>query len=207
MLYVTTPVLVFLLSLLGTWLLSRPNRWVYVLDHPNDRSLHSIPTPRTGGLALVAAVGTGLVISTAVLELGTLAHLALLAGLLAILSFLDDRFELSVLLRLSCHLAISLLAFAAGLRLEALTFGTVTLPFPTWLAASLTGLFLTWMINLYNFMDGMDGFAGGMAVFVFGTLAAVGLIQGNLVYGLFNLIIAAVALGLLVFNLVKNPGW
>ena len=68
-----------------------------------------------------------------------------------------------------------------------------------WLAAGLTGLFLTWMINLYNFMDGMDGFAGGMAAFGFGTLAAVGLIQGNLAYGLFNLIIAA-ALGFLVFN-------
>jgi UDP-N-acetylmuramyl pentapeptide phosphotransferase/UDP-N-acetylglucosamine-1-phosphate transferase len=56
------------------------------------------------------------------------------------------------------------------------------------------------MLNLYNFMDGMDGIAGGMAVFGFGTFAVFGLLAGATLFSVLNLIIAAAALGFLVFN-------
>jgi UDP-N-acetylmuramyl pentapeptide phosphotransferase/UDP-N-acetylglucosamine-1-phosphate transferase len=61
-------------------------------------------------------------------------------------------------------------------------------------------LFVVWMTNLYNFMDGMDGFAGGMAFFGFGTFAVLGDMAGQSFFAALNFIVAAAAAGFLVFN-------
>src|SRR5207249_2495784 len=61
-------------------------------------------------------------------------------------------------------------------------------------------LFILWMTNLYNFMDGMDGFAGGMAVVGFGFLGAIAGAEGAAGLGVLALIGAAAAAGFLVFN-------
>jgi UDP-N-acetylmuramyl pentapeptide phosphotransferase/UDP-N-acetylglucosamine-1-phosphate transferase len=71
---------------------------------------------------------------------------------------------------------------------------------PDWLALGLTLLYVVWMINLYNFMDGMDGFAGGMAVFGFGGLAVLGLIGQALPFAVTALVIAASSAGFLTRN-------
>jgi UDP-N-acetylmuramyl pentapeptide phosphotransferase/UDP-N-acetylglucosamine-1-phosphate transferase len=65
---------------------------------------------------------------------------------------------------------------------------------------ALSALFIVWMINLYNFMDGMDGFAGGMTVFGFGTFAGLGWIAGHDSFLIVNLIIACASAGFLYFN-------
>jgi UDP-N-acetylmuramyl pentapeptide phosphotransferase/UDP-N-acetylglucosamine-1-phosphate transferase len=64
--------------------------------------------------------------------------------------------------------------------------------------SGLTGLFILWMINLYNFMDGMDGFAGGMAVIGFTTLAWLG--RADAGFAAVNLTIAAASAGFLAYN-------
>ena len=153
----------------------------FALDAPNHRSLHVDPIPRAGGL-VVLGVALGLV-AWRVPQLRAL--LALAAGLVVVCAW-DDRLGLPVLLRLCVQLAVA--GAACWLVRESLD--------ATWLAAT---LLVTWAMNLYNFMDGSDGMAGGMAVIGFGALAvAAWWVLPWL--GIACACIAAAALGFLVHN-------
>lgn len=128
-----------------------------MLDRPNERSLHAHPVPRSGGLAIVAGVAAGALFAPGAVG-GTGVTLGI-AGALAAVSLADDILRLPTLLRLAAHLA------AAGAVLV-LAIGVEN---PLLFAALL--LAIAWYANLYNFMDGADGLAGGMAVFGFGAYA------------------------------------
>jgi UDP-N-acetylmuramyl pentapeptide phosphotransferase/UDP-N-acetylglucosamine-1-phosphate transferase len=122
------------------------------------------------------------------------------AGLIAALSFLDDRRGLPVVVRFLGHvIGACLVVLGAGLTLPPLFLG-ISVSWPVWLGLGLSVLFLVWMVNLYNFMDGMDGFAGGMALIGFGTFAVFGLLGGNLLFTGLSLTIAAAAGGFLLSN-------
>jgi len=71
---------------------------------------------------------------------------------------------------------------------------------PAWAIATFCVLLTAWLVNLYNFMDGMDGLAGGMAIIGFGTLALLGWLGGAPLYASAALIVAAAAGGFLPFN-------
>ncbi|HMX94425.1 MAG TPA: glycosyltransferase family 4 protein, partial [Elusimicrobiota bacterium] len=159
-------------------------RWKHRLpvDHPNDRSLHSTPTPRIGGLALIP----GLLLGVGVLGRG-MSPLLGLAAALGLFSFLDDRFGLPVTLRLAIHLGAAVVFTGLGGFWSDLRWGI-----------ALTFL-IVWGTNLFNFMDGSDGLAGGMAFFGF---AAYGAAAGGADHpsGLLASGIAAGAAGFLLFN-------
>lgn len=191
----------FLVSALLTRRFCNPDSRLHLLDRPNARSLHAQPTPRSGGIALLAGVGAALPLLAAGGRLGTVVACVLPAAVpVAVVSFLDDRGGLGVRVRLAAHLA----ATAAVLVLVGVPDG-LTLPGGGWtpgapVLAVLAGLACVWMLNLYNFMDGMDGFAGGMTVCGFGTLALLGLAAGDGDYAAFAALPAASALGFLIFN-------
>jgi UDP-N-acetylmuramyl pentapeptide phosphotransferase/UDP-N-acetylglucosamine-1-phosphate transferase len=189
---------------LSSWLTKRfcnPASRFYVLDHPNERSLHSLPTPRTGGVAILAAVLGGFVLIALWEEAGKfLPLLGLSAVLMASLSFMDDRRGLPVRVRLLGHLVSAGILVASGLVLNHVSLPGVMWEWPAWMGVIFSFLFLIWMVNLYNFMDGMDGFAGGMAVIGFGTLALLGVLAGNSLFAATGLMIAAATAGFLVFN-------
>ena len=107
---------------------------------------------------------------------------------LAILSLIDDRGHLPVAIRLTGHM------FAA-----ALFVASISENFNLFLFLPLV-IGIAWAINLYNFMDGSDGLAGGMTVFGFGTYAVAAGLQGHNDIGLLSLAIAAAAGGFLIFN-------
>lgn len=178
-----------------------PGSRLYLLDHPNERSLHTQPTPRTGGVAiLVGFVSAVPVLLFATVGVSPTVWLTGGAGLIAALSFLDDRRGLPVVVRLLGHvIGAGLVVLGAGLTLLPLFLG-MSVPWPVWLGLGLSVLFLVWMVNLYNFMDGMDGFAGGMAVIGFGALAVLGLLAGNLPFLALSLCIVSAAGGFLLFN-------
>ncbi len=149
-----------------------------LLDLPNERSLHARPTPRIGGLGLFPGVAVGCLVAgwrgdEVVLLLG-------LAGFLFLLSIFDDWRGLPVTLRFGAHL------LAAGL----LAFGLLGTS-PLALAGTLV---VTWMINLFNFMDGANGLAGGMAAIGF---AVCGLASDE--PGL-AFVVSGAAIGFLLFN-------
>jgi UDP-N-acetylmuramyl pentapeptide phosphotransferase/UDP-N-acetylglucosamine-1-phosphate transferase len=155
----------------------------FALDQPNERSLHARPVPRTGGLAVLA----GITAATAAFATGLWLPLGLALALAAI-SLADDLRPLPTGLRLAAHLG------AAGF----LAWFLLSPMHPLELA--LIALALAWITNLYNFMDGSDGLAGGMAVIGFGAYALAGWTVGDPPLVATSAAIAAAALGFLVFN-------
>lgn len=189
---------------LSAWLTRRfcdPASRFHILDHPNERSLHSRPTPRSGGVAILTSVLAGFFLLALLEETGQiLAWLGLSTAIMAALSFVDDHRGLSVRVRLLGHLACAGILVASGLVLPLVSLPGVVWEWPAWIGMLFSLLFLLWMINLYNFMDGMDGFAGGMAVIGFGTFALLGHLSGSQPFAAVGLVIAAAAGGFLLFN-------
>ncbi|MER2531219.1 MAG: glycosyltransferase family 4 protein [Candidatus Competibacter sp.] len=124
----------------------------------------------------------------------------LLLGLvpLAGISFLDDRCGVPIKWRVLTHFWVASSIFLAISMPAAFDLPGLALALPVWIAIPLTLLFVIWMINLYNFMDGMDGFAGGMAVIGFSTLAWLGWADSG--FATFCMIVAAASAGFLVHN-------
>lgn len=175
-------VFAFAISTCLLWLMLRAPRSALPLDRPNERSLHSAVTPRIGGIAIMVA-------ATAVLAwLGWQPMVVWLAVGLAVVSLLDDHSGLPTLVRLGAHV------LAAGVFVSCCA-GQLPVAL-----ALLIALGLIWMTNLYNFMDGSDGLAGGMTVIGFGTYAALAWQSGNLILAGASIVIAAAAAGFLVFN-------
>jgi UDP-N-acetylmuramyl pentapeptide phosphotransferase/UDP-N-acetylglucosamine-1-phosphate transferase len=185
-----------------TWLLVSTRVGNLVLDHPNERSLHDTPKPRVGGIGICASlllifiIITGLEKSLPV----TLMHLAGGAVIIFVVSLIDDIRSLSVSVRIPFHFVAAGVLILGGLRLEQLSFGGLSLPLAMVPGVALSLLYVVWMTNLYNFMDGMDGFAGGMAVIGFGVLALLAADGGSTAIAVPAGAIAGAALGFLLFN-------
>jgi UDP-N-acetylmuramyl pentapeptide phosphotransferase/UDP-N-acetylglucosamine-1-phosphate transferase len=173
----------------------------YKLDHPNPRSLHENPTPRGGGLAILAAIVIGGLIAVATLPVSPyVPWISVAAILVAGISFADDWFNLHLGYRIVVHFLAASLLIWVGLDLTGITLPGSVWPVPGMLAAGLSLIFIMWMVNLYNFMDGMDGFAAGMAVIGFGGFAVLGWLSGQPLFGALSLIVAAAAGGFLLSN-------
>jgi len=120
--------------------------------------------------------------------------LAIFAGLvlLAVVSWLDDRNSLPIAVRFVSQVVAGGLALSTGLASQWWDWG--------WLAQMAVLLLIVWMINLYNFMDGANGLAGGMAVFGFGAYALVAWVAGESALGIWASCIVGAAGGFLLFN-------
>jgi UDP-N-acetylmuramyl pentapeptide phosphotransferase/UDP-N-acetylglucosamine-1-phosphate transferase len=170
-------------------------RWLRrraILDRPNERSSHAAPVPRGGGIAVI---GTALPAWIAAILLGSAPPATLLvvagAALLATVSFLDDLRSRSAALRF----AAQALAVAIGLAaLPGLVFQGL-LPGP--LDAAFTALAWLWFVNLYNFMDGIDGITGTETACLGAGLALVAWPSGD---ALLAAVLAAASLGFLRWN-------
>lgn len=157
-----------------------------IQDIPNDRSLHSIPIPRIGGVGVMAGILSGWGLMPAALVWWVVLPMLILFGV----SLLDDMRGVPVRWRLLAHLVAAVL-LVAGSGLFA--------RHGVW-AAMIVLLFTMWMTNLYNFMDGSDGLAGGMALFGFSGYGVAALIAQDDMLAMLNFTIAAAALGFLCRN-------
>ena len=141
--------------------LMRGRPWTrHLADHPNARSLHEVPTPRIGGIAIAAAL---LPVAFLAQDAAQGAIAASAAALFAV-SLADDVRSLPALVRLAAH------GVAAGIVVLAAVGGADAWPWGGWGAAAAV-LAIAWAANLYNFMDGADGLAGGMGAIGFAALA------------------------------------
>ena len=190
-----------MIALGGTWFLLRPNGFLQVLDQPGPRSLHDVPTPRTGGLAIWLGVVAGWLLARA-LGWNVADNPYLIGGwaLIAAVSLADDLRGLPTLPRFVVHFLAAAMLLPAGYGLREVQFpGGVTLALGI-AEIPLTLLLVTWLANLYNFMDGMDGFAGGMGAIGFGWLALLAGYQGHEALAHTAALIALANLGFLVCN-------
>jgi len=174
-----------------------------ILDIPNERSSHTRPIPRGGGLAIVV-VTTGLVLlANAALGLGSWARLLPIAAawlLVAAVSLADDLRSLPNRVRFAAHaIAAATVILTVGYwdRIALPLIGDTHLG---WVGVPLTLLWLVGLTNAYNFMDGIDGIAGSQAVVAGLTWAMAGLIIGSVDIALIGLVVAGANAGFLAYN-------
>ena len=167
-----------------------------ILDHPNERSSHTLPIPRGGGLATTPAMAL-LLVALGWLYTGS-EGMALGLGALALmaLSWWDDRHGLPVLPRFAAH-ALVIALFLALLPATSLVLRGM-LPF--WLDRVVTLVAWLWFVNLYNFMDGIDGITGVETACLGGGLALVGALVGHFELVPYGGIVATVGAAFLLFN-------
>ena len=195
--------LVFALSAALTLQIRRSALHKQLLDIPNDRSLHSVPTPRGGGAAIVLVFTASIVALYATNYVETKNAMLLIGcgALVAITGFLDDRQLLSYARsRLAIHFVAAAIAVSALGGLPTLpVFGTdVSLGL---FGGILAAVYLVWLLNLFNFMDGIDGISGAEVVSVCGAAAFL-IHRTTHDYNIASLplALATATLGFLVFN-------
>lgn len=200
-----TELLIFAIALCATYIgVEAFRRWSLhtgLLDVPNDRSSHDSPTPRGSGLVIV------------VINLLLYAYITLFltnnfrwsyltaASLVAFVSWLDDLYSISFLLRLIAHAAAAaILILGFGFWQDIYVPGfEITLHVGT-IGAVIAFLWIVWMVNAYNFMDGIDGLAGTQAI-----LAGFGWLVFGYIFGyestyFFGGVLAFSSLGFLIHN-------
>jgi UDP-GlcNAc:undecaprenyl-phosphate/decaprenyl-phosphate GlcNAc-1-phosphate transferase len=157
-------------------------------DHPNQRSLHQEPRPRVGGLGLLAGA-----IPAAWWLAGDEWRWILAAAVaLAAVSAIDDARGLPVGVRLAAHTGAAIVAAGAGAALP--TSAT------EFVMALLVVFAIVWMTNLYNFMDGADGLAGGMTAIGFAALALAAARAGSVEVAGIAAVISVAGVAFLAFN-------
>jgi UDP-N-acetylmuramyl pentapeptide phosphotransferase/UDP-N-acetylglucosamine-1-phosphate transferase len=193
-----------MLSLLAAFIISTLLVYYYatwleqqrVFDVPNARSSHHVPTPSGGGLPLLFVALSGTLLMASSLSRETAIALAAAAGLAA-LSWIDDRKPLPSNIRFIMQ-AIAVIVSLASLPADR----TILFPGSPILADRLVvGICWLWFINLYNFMDGVDGLAGSESIAVAtGVLLLAPLLNLSAELQILALWIAGAAAGFLVWN-------
>jgi len=187
-------------SFVMTWVVRRQMLHNGFLDYPNERSSHTSPTPRGGGIAVLFAVALAIGIAALVSEIDT--HLVSVLGcggfLLAAIGFWDDRRGVPVQVRLAVHFIVAIGTMWALGGLPELQLGT-----SSWVLGRfgylLGTLGIVWAINLFNFMDGIDGLVTSQSVILYGA-AAVLLLRNDMPLANMAALIAAASAGFLFWN-------
>ncbi|PSJ18167.1 MraY family glycosyltransferase [Nitrosomonas supralitoralis] len=181
---VAAPLLSFLLSFFSIlWLITVKND--LFLDQPNERSLHRVPVSRIGGLGLLFGV-----IATWLCYSITIPDSVLIGiGSLMVISLADDVWRAPIWCRLMVQTVVAVW-FSMSLLLDVYGWGFV----------AGTVVAIIWMSNLYNFMDGSDGLAGGMAVIGFGVYGWLAYVAGANDFAVINFSITAAAMAFLMHN-------
>jgi len=189
-------ILLGIISFILTYLIMRYAVRNKIIVIPNERSLHDLPTPKGGGIAIVLTwyIGITILFFCGIIERNL--FFALLSGiLLAIVSLIDDINGLKPLIRLIIQFLTAILAFIflGGLRPLIMPQININYDFLVYPAA-IVGI--VWFINLFNFMDGVDGFASTEAIIICSVLLMV---SGNLI----NLLLISCVFGFLIWNWPK----
>jgi len=193
-------VLAALLSYVGVEFFRRKSVARNWFDVPNERSSHSRPTPRGGGLVVVTICLISYIFiaffAPATFSWGYLTG----AALLATVSWADDLYSISVRWRLAVHFVSALLVVFSNGYFEVLGLTGNGGARPGAFGSVITVLWIVWMINAYNFMDGIDGIAGAQAMVAALAWAVVSSIIGEPQMGWYCLVVLGAASGFLAHN-------
>ncbi|HUF10415.1 MAG TPA: MraY family glycosyltransferase [Rhodothermales bacterium] len=210
----------FLLSALTSYALTpvvarvaRRNQWI---DTPDaSRSIHTQPTPRIGGVAIVGAFLVGLIYFALVpyllpVELANSIRIPsplIITGalIMAVVGLYDDIRPMHFLAKLAFQFGVAILMISGGLVIPEVFNPFSDLPFvlPRWFAIALTVAWIVGAINAINLLDGMDGLASGVCVIVFGSLTAAYMVMGDWTNSAWVAIIVGALFGFLRYNF--NP--
>src|SRR5215213_4226898 len=184
-------------------------RWALahqIMDVPNARSSHTQPMPRAGGIGMVVTFCVDFLVAAFITtalqkKVGPGAWAVVGGGIaVAIVGLIDDFRHLPARARFGVHLLAAIVAVAAGARIESITLpfaGNTSLEI---FGAALSVLWIVAVTNIYNFMDGIDGIAAGVAVISSLGLAILGLLGGDSLLVMLACALAGSALGFLAHN-------
>jgi Fuc2NAc and GlcNAc transferase len=171
-----------------------------LMDIPNERSSHTAPTPRGGGIAIAVAgiIGVVLLWSLEMIPGWLVAGFCVPGIAIAVVGFVDDAVKLSAFVRFAVHV----IACSIGLLMipDAVSMVFPGVQAPELLLQSILVVGLAWAVNLYNFMDGIDGLAGIEAVFIAAAVLVLAFASGQLQGALPAVVTGAAALGFLAYN-------
>jgi UDP-GlcNAc:undecaprenyl-phosphate GlcNAc-1-phosphate transferase len=176
-----------------------------VMDRPDERKAHSRATPKGGGVGVVAAFLVGLVALYWFAEFARLAEpyfLGVIAASLAIavVAFLDDLYDWNFSVKLAAQLVAALVAVSSGLYVQDYRVPYVGAFYVGWIGVPATLLWLLFTTNAMNFIDGLNGLAGGVALIAALFLAWIAAAHGGW-FGYFSAVLLAAGLaGFLPFN-------
>jgi Fuc2NAc and GlcNAc transferase len=165
------------------------------MDIPNDRSSHTVATPRGGGIAIIISFFIGIIYLYFMDEISQKLFFLLLTSLpIVIVSLVDDIMTLSSKIRFLVQLFCAIIALFIIGGVNSIDF--ILFEINGWWINIIAVISIIWITNLYNFLDGIDGYAGSQAV-----IAGIGsyLILNNTV----GLLLAICSLGFLFFNWPK----
>ena len=193
----------FILTLLFTGYMRHYALKKKIIDNPNERSSHSIPTPRGGGVAVVCSYLLALAVLIYSQQLSVYISLTLMAAgfVVALLGFLDDHGHINSMLRLAIHFLVAIgVVISLGGFAEVTVFNGVQLGF---IANIIAVLFLVWLLNLYNFMDGINGIASIEAITATVSMAILYFILNTSLNSELLWLLSACVLGFLLWNFPK----
>jgi len=187
---------IFFLSFILTYIIKKLASRLNVIDIPNERSSHIIPTPRGGGLSIVIAWYLGISVLYYFNLIEKQLYFSLLCGvLLAVIGLVDDVINLSPFIRLISQIITVLAAFIFLKGIEPAQFAGFEINY-NYILYPITIIGMVWFINLYNFLDGIDAYVSIETIFL---AAAFYFFTGDLI----TLILAASVLGFLFWNWPK----
>ncbi len=175
---------------------------ISMLDIPNARSSHVVPTPRGGGLGVVVTffIGSGILAWFSEVPPTDLVGVVSASGLVAAIGFADDHFQIPSIVRMTVHVVAAVLFLYVVQTLPTVPWFVTQLSLG-WLGYYIAAVSLVWLLNLYNFMDGIDGIAGAEAVSVaVGGIFILWLNGSSSGYTWWLAIIAVAAAGFLYWN-------
>ena len=174
-----------------------------IIDNPNERSSHSVPTPRGGGVAVVCSylLALAVLMYSQQLSLHIGFTLIVAGSIIALLGFLDDHGHINSMLRLAIHFLVAIgVVISLGGFAEVTVFNGMQLGF---IANIIAVLFLVWLLNLYNFMDGINGIASIEAITVTASMAVLYLLLNVALNNQILFLLAACVVGFLLWNFPK----
>jgi len=201
--FVALLVVVLTTSLIGTWAFVYYARRVRMFDIPNARSSHAVPVPRGGGLVFSIVTLVALIIfSVSAPQKQGVPTITLVAiSTVLTLGFLDDRLSLPAIFRLGFQVAlVALMVFSFGPISPVLLVGGIHINSGV-LLVTLFSVGVVWLVNLYNFMDGIDALAAGEALFVALAGAMLCWIHEATGVAAWLLVLSASIVGFLAWNL------
>ena len=162
-----------------------------LLDRPNDRSSHTVPTPRLGGIGIAVGLWAGVAASSAINLSASSLPLLITATMFAIVGFVDDVLSLKPLLKYAGQLVATVFFVVLSTR------NSGQLP---WIGITLILFWVTGFTNAFNFMDGINGLCGGTGILYSVFLALIAVRLHDTTVTTMSFLLAAACTGFLLFN-------
>ena len=177
-----------------------------ILDKPNHRSSHSRPTPSIGGISIVGTFAVGLCViwvisDDARLSTPYMLSFSVAVAIIALVGLIDDiGYFRSFVFKLGAQVIAALVLVLFGIVLERLSFPLIGQIELGWWGYLVTIVWIVGLTNIFNFMDGLNGLAGGTAVIAAAFLCTITYTEGSFFVYIVCYVIAAGASGFLIFN-------